>query len=125
MQGKIIESKGMLTVEQRRNAGIIQRIEEQNSAGVDQLNLAHASEIRHLQQQIKDINARNKLVIAEMEAELAELKSLVAVYESRIENKSKELCKEREQYEMRIMTEREESEVRLTRERELLTKECE
>ena len=115
----------MLTVEQRRNAGIIQRIEEQNSAGVDQLNLAHASEIRHLQQQIKDINARNKLVIAEMEAELAELKSLVAVYESRIENKSKELCKEREQYEMRIMTEREESEVRLTRERELLTKECE
>ena len=32
MQGKIIESKGMLTVEQRRNAGIIQRIEEQNSS---------------------------------------------------------------------------------------------
>ena len=60
-----------------------------------------------------------------MEAELAELKSLVAVYESQIENKSKELRKEREQYEMRIMTEREESEVRLTRERELLTKECE
>ena len=114
MQRQIIEA-----LEQRKD-GIVHQKEEQK---IIQLNLAHSSEVKHLQQQIKAINARNQMIKAEMDAELVELKSRAAVYDSQIECKTKQLTEEKEQYELRIMTEKEESEARLTEERELLTKE--
>ena len=93
----------------------VQSKEEQKTAEIDRLKLAHSSEVEQLRLQIRDVNTQKHLVTAKMEAELVELKSHVALYESQIENSLKILMQEREEFKAK---EREQSELQLAKERE-------
>ena len=86
------------------------RVEEQKSVEIKRVNVAHSSEVEQLRLQVNDLQVHNQLVIATMEAELTELKSQAAFYESQIESNSKVLIREREQSEEMLMKEREQSE---------------
>ena len=114
--------------------------EEQKSAEIDRLKLAHSSEVEQLHLQVRDMKTQNQCTKAEFEAEIVELKSKYSALETQIENKTKILLEEREQsarqlrekqelYEIQSRKEREQSEIQLAKEKEqnelLLAKEKE
>ena len=125
------EEKRALTEEGERKDRIIQQKdsqisvhkeevrakEKQKTTEIDQLKVAHSSEVEQLQLQVRDLNTQSQLVTANMEAELVELKSHAVLYESQIENNSKNQSQEREQFEEMIAKEREQSELQLAQER--------
>jgi hypothetical protein len=81
--------------------------EEQKSAEIDQLKLAHSSEVEQLRLQIRDLNTQKQLAAAKMEAEVAEWKSNATVYKSLMETSSRALFQEQEQFKQKIAQERE------------------
>ena len=95
--------------------------EEQKSAEIDRLKLAHSSEVEQLNLQARDLNTQKQLAAAKMEAEIAELKSNATVYKSQIETSSRIQFQERERFKQIIAQEREQrehSELQLAQERE-------
>ena len=75
----------------------IQAKEEQKSAEVDRLKLAHSTEVEQLQLQLRDTKTQNQYTKAENEAEIVELKSKYSALETQIENRTKILLEERDQ----------------------------
>ena len=53
--------------------------------------MAYSSEIEQLRLQIRDLNTKNKLLQAENEAEVIEIKSKVEALEDQVENGDKSL----------------------------------
>ena len=107
--------------------------EERKTAEIDQLKLAHSSEVELLRLQVRDLNTQNQMVTTKMEAEVAELKSNATIYKSQIETNSRALiqereqskeilAKEREQSELQVAISREQSELQLAQEREVKKK---
>ena len=77
----------------------VQVEKEQKSAKIDQLKLAHSSEVEQLRLQVRDLNAKSQLVISKAEAEIAELKSNAIIYKSQIANPhSRAQFQEREKF---------------------------
>ena len=103
-----------MTEEGERKDCVIQQKESQ----IERLKLAHSSEVECFQLQIKDLNTQNQLTTTKMEAEIAELKSNAAIYESQIETSSRTQLQEREQFEQMIAKEREQSELQLQKVKE-------
>ena len=113
------EEKRALTEEGERKDRVIQQKEseislhkeevrakeKQKTADIDRLQLAHSNELEQLRLQVRDLNTQSQLATAKMEAELMELKShaILSLYESQIENYSKE----REKLELQLAQERE------------------
>ena len=76
--------------------------------------MAYSSEIEQLRLQIRDLNTENKLLQAENEAEVIEMKSKVEALEDQVENGDKslfafetQLSKERQKFEEELVKERE------------------
>ena len=107
---------------------IVQAKEEQKAAEINQLKLAHSSEVEQLRLQVRDMNMKSQLIKAKNEAEIKELKSKSEALESQLKNNAKTLLQEREisarrlteerECEIRLRKEREQSEVQLANERE-------
>ena len=98
----------------------VQAKEEQKSAEIDRLKLAHSSEVEQLRLQVRDAKTRNQCTEAENEAERVELKSKYSALETQIENKTKILLEEREQSARYLREEREEFKIQLRKGREQL-----
>jgi chromosome segregation ATPase len=81
--------------------------EEEKIAEIDQLKLAHSSEVEQLRLQVRDLNTQKQFVIAKMEAEVAELKSNATVYKSQIEANSRAQFQEQKQFKQVIIQDRE------------------
>ena len=126
------EEKKALTEERERKDRVIQQKEsqisslgevrakeEQKTAEIDRLNVLHSSEVEQLRLHIRELNTQNQLVTANLEAEVAELKSNATIYKSQIEANSRALIQEREQSKEIIAVEREQSELQLAKEREI------
>ena len=95
--------------------------EEQKSAEIDQLKLAHSGEVEQLRLQVRDLNTQKQLAAAKMEAEVAELKSNAIIYMFQFESNSRAQFQEREQFKQMIAQEREQreqSDLQLAKERE-------
>ena len=97
----------------------IQAKEEQKSAKIDQLKLAHSSEVEQLQLQLRDMKTQNQCTKAENEAEIVELKSKYSALETQINNKTKILLEEREQSGKHLREEQEQHEIQLREKQEL------
>ena len=96
----------------------VQAKEEQKSAEIDRLKLAHSSEVEQLQLQLKDMKTQNQCTKSENEAETVELKSKYCALETQIEKKTKILLEEREQSARQLREEQEQHEIQLRKERE-------
>ena len=96
--------------------------EEQKAAEIDQLKLLHSSEVEQLRLQIQDLNAGNRLMKAQTEAEITELKSKVTALEFEVENNANSLSKKREEFESQIAREREENRKLITEKHDLQSK---
>ena len=133
------EEKRVLTEEGERKDRIIQQKEsqisslgdevrakeEQKSAKIDRLKLAHSSEVEQLRLQVRDLNTNGQLKTAENEAEVTELMSKAKALENQVETllQEKEQSKRqwteaRKQHEIQLRKERQEFEAQLTKERE-------
>jgi serine/threonine protein kinase len=119
------QEKGALTKDVQQNesqiSSLIEEVQvekEQKSAEIDRLKLTHSSEMEQLCLQVRDLNVKRQFVTTKAEAEIAELKSITAIYKSQIENYSKVQFQEREKFKEAISKQREQSEFQLTRERE-------
>ena len=97
---------------------VVQAKEKQNTAEIDQLKLAHSSEVEQLRLQVRDLNTKNHLTKAENEAEIVELRTKAEALESHVENYAKVLLEEREQSVRGLTEEREQCEILLRKERE-------
>ena len=97
----------------------VQAKEEQKFAEIDRLKLAHSTEVEQLQLQLKDMKTKNQCTKAENKAEIVELKSKYSALETQIENKTKILLEEREQYARQLRKERDQHEIQ-RKEREQL-----
>ena len=130
----IEEEKRALTEEGERKDRVVQQNEsqisslreevraekEQKSAEIDRLKLAHSSEVEQLRLQVRDLNTQKQLAAAEMEAEVAELKSNATIYKSQTKTISRAQFQKREQFKQKIIEQREHSELQLARQREQL-----
>ena len=122
------EEKRALTEEGERKDRVIQQKEsqislhrkevqiekERNIAEIDQLKLAHSSEVKQLRLQVRDLNTHSELMKAENEAEVEELKTML----QEREQSAKRLTAEREQCEIQLTKERQQYEAQLANERE-------
>ena len=128
-----------LTEEVQKKDGIIQQkesqislhreqfraMEKQKTAEISRLNIVHSSEIEQLRLQVRDLNTQNQLMKAENEAEITQLKSTAAVYETQIENNARLLFQEKQQSEKYRAKEIEQYEIQLANETQQLVKEKE
>ena len=126
------EEKRALTEEGERKDRVIQQDEkqmlfyqeeiqakkEQKIAEIDQLKVAHSSEVEQILLQVRDLNTQNQLIKAENEAKITELRSKYGALETQIENNAKTLLQEREQCELLFRKERQQFEAQLAKERE-------
>ena len=103
----------------------LQAMEKQKAAEIDELRVTYFSEVEQLQLQLRDLSTQNQLTRTENEAEIIQLKSVTAVYETQKENDAKSLLRERRQFDIHLTREREHYESQLADLREQLMKERE
>ena len=117
------EEKKALAEEGERKDGAILQKESQFSSlreNVDQLKLAHASEVEQLRLQVRDLITKKQLITAKMEAEVAELKSNTTVYKSQIKTNLRTQFQERELFKHVIAEQTEQSQLQLAQQKQQL-----
>ena len=117
----IEEEKRALTEEGERKDRVIQQKEgeislhreevhakeEEKSAEINRLKVAHSNEVEQLQLQIKELNTQSQLNTAKMEVKVEELKLCATLYESQNKDNSKRLIQESKKFQEMIGNERE------------------
>ena len=112
---------------QRKEKEIMRlRKEDQEKAEkIDRQNLVHSGEVEQLKLQVEHLNSQIRLLAADSEAEITELKAKLAGCEELIESNNRTLQHEREESETQITrleiqmtTQKEEYEIQLVKERE-------
>ena len=88
--------------------------EDQKSTEIDRLTIVHSSEVKQFRLQIKDLSTQSQLMRDENEAQTTEFKLQTKALENRVKN----LLKQREQSDLRLRKDREQLEAQLAKERE-------
>ena len=79
---------------------------EKKTEEIHQLNVTHSSKVEQLKLKLRDTVSQNELFVEEIEAELEELRSKVALYEAQMESKEN-IERERDQSDMKLIEEKE------------------
>ena len=96
----------------------IQTKHKQKIAEMDQLKSFHSNEVEQLRLQVRELNTHRKLMKAENEAEVVELKAKAKALEIQVENYVKTLLQEREESARQLIEERKQHDIQLAKEKE-------
>ena len=96
----------------------VQAKHKQKIAEMDQLKLFHSNEVEQLRLQVRELNTHSKLMKAENEAEVAELKAKAKALEIQVKNYIKILLQEREESARQLIGERKRHDIQLAKEKE-------